>query len=132
MSTKNLIAMKKLDPVVVRHRREIARKHLLLIPIAALELAILATLGLAVAHPSVTAFAGSAAPAAVGTYQISCFTTGVAPEPCLPGPNPNSFEAPVDSAVLLDAHVTDSSGHLTSSGSWIFQDCLLKRGPCAK
>jgi hypothetical protein len=94
-----------------------------------LALAALATLGFVVAHPSVAAFARGAAPAAVGTYQISCLTTAEPPEPCLPGPTANSYETPVDTAVLLNAHVTDSSGRLASSGLLIFQDCLLKGVP---
>ena len=114
---------------LIRHGREVVRKHSLLILIVALALSGRAVLGAAVAHPSVTSFASSAVPAAVGTYQISCLTTAPTAEPCLPGPTANSYETPVDTAVLLNAHVTDSSGQLASSGLWIFQDCLLKGVP---
>ena len=113
---------------MIRQGREVARRLWLVIPIVVLALALLAILDVAVAHPSFAAFAGSAPPAAVGTYQISCLTTAPTPEPCLPGPT-NSFETPVDTAVLLNAHVTDSSGSLATNGSWIFQDCLLKGAP---
>lgn len=60
------------------------KKHWLMTIIVALALAGLTTLGLAVAHPSVTAFAGSAAP---GTYQIFCLTTD---------PNPGALSARPD------------------------------------
>lgn len=105
------------------------KHHWLPMIIATFAFTVLATLDLGVAHPNVTTFAGSAAPAAVGTYQISCLTSAPSPEPCLSGPTANSFETPVDTAVLLNAHVADSSGNLATSGLLIFQDCLLKGVP---
>jgi hypothetical protein len=134
MKHKYLQIMRAVSPhpqldFLIRKGRQGGRKYRLQIFIGAFALATLAGLGAVVADPSVTAFAGSAAGAAFGTYQISCFTTAPTPEPCLPSPTANSFETPVDTAVLLDAHVTDSSGNLATSGSWIFQDCLLKGVP---
>jgi len=105
------------------------KKHSLVIVIVASAMSVLATLGLVVVHPTVAAFADTAAPATLGTYQISCFTTGLSPEPCTPGPTANTFETAVNTAVKLDAHVTDSSGNLAMRGLWIFQDCLLKGIP---
>jgi hypothetical protein len=114
---------------LTRNGREVARKHSPLIFIAAFALAALVGFGAVVADASsVTAFVGSAPGAAVGTYQISCLTT-FPTQPCLPGPTANSYETRVDTAVLLNAHVTDSSGTLAGSGLLIFQDCLLKGVP---
>jgi hypothetical protein len=110
---------------LIQHGRRGARKHLPPIVIVALALAGLAGLT-AVADPSVTVLAAGAT---TGVYQISCLTTAPTPEPCLPGPTANSYETPVDTAVLLNGHVTDSSGQLASSGLWVFQDCLLKGVP---
>jgi hypothetical protein len=134
MNSKNLRVMREWDPfpkvcLLIRRGQKVARKYSLVIPIVVLAFAVLATLDLTVAHPSVAAFAGSAVPAAVGTYQISCFTTGLTSEPCLPGTTANSFETPVDTAVILEGIVTDGPGNPATSGSWIFQDCLLKGVP---
>lgn len=129
MNRKNLSMMKELaqGPKVgfpTRRWREVTRGHSLVILIFAFALVALTGIGAIVADPSVWVLA-----AAPGTYQISCLTTGPTPEPCLPGPTANTYETHVDTAVLLDAHVTDSSGNLATSGSWIFQDCLLKGVP---
>jgi hypothetical protein len=110
---------------LIRHRREVPRRHFLPTLVVVLALAGLAGLNTAVADPSVTVLAAGAA---TGVYQISCLTT-FPTQPCLPGPTANSYETRVDTAVLLNAHVTDSSGTLAGSGLLIFQDCLLKGIP---
>ena len=113
MNTKNLIVVKKLDPVRVRRWRESARKHSLVAVIVALAISGLVEFG--AAAPSVTA---GAAP---GFYVISCLMelSGSPQEPCLTG-----NEMLVGTALVLNAHVTDSSGTLAKSGQLIFQDCL--------
>ena len=64
-----------------------------------------------------------AAAATLGTYVISCFIDR--PQgPCLPG-----NKIPVGEELVLNAHVTDSSGNLAATGTEIFQDCLLNGVP---
>jgi len=70
----------------------------------------------AVAEPQDAAFAP-------GTYVISCFIDR--PQgPCL-----TDNKIPVGEELVLNAHVTDSSGNLAASGKEIFQDCLLNGVP---
>lgn len=108
---------------LIRQGREVARKHSLLTVAVAFALAALAGLGAALARPSVTV---TAAQATAGSYVISCLMEplGQNQEPCLTG-----NQIPVGTALVLNAHVTDSSGNLATIGSLIFQDCLLNGVP---
>lgn len=103
--------------------RGIAGKHFLPILIVALALAGLVGLAAAVADPSITALAAGVAP---GSYVISCLMEAGNPNP---GPCLTGNEIPVGTALLLNAHVTDSSGNLATRGQLIFQDCLLNGIP---
>jgi hypothetical protein len=94
-----------------------------MIPMVAFALAALAGMGAVVADPSATVLAGQVVP---GSYVISCLMEpfGQNQEPCLTG-----NQIPVGTALVLIAHVTDSSGNLATAGSLIFQDCLLNGVP---
>ena len=68
-----------------------------------------------------------AAAAALGTYVISCLMeprTGPSPAPCLTG-----NQIPVGTPLILRGEVSDSAGNLATSGTLIFQDCLLNGVP---
>lgn len=102
------------------------KMHWIMFPIIVFAtLLVLTRIGTALADTGVT---GQAAQAAPGFYIISCFM-----EPPLPGtgqePCPTGNQIPIGSALVLNAHVTDSSGTLAKSGMWIFQDCLLNGVP---
>jgi hypothetical protein len=100
-----------------------SKKHPLMIVVVALVISGLLEFRAAVAEPSSTAQAAGAAP---GIYAISCLMepSGQSQEPCLAG-----NQIPVGTALVLLAHVTDSSGNLAKNGLLIFQDCSLQGIP---
>ncbi len=108
---------------LIRKGRQVARKHRLQIFIATFALAALAGLGAVVADPSVTV---PAAQAAAGFYELSFFADTL--DGLVPLTN-NSL--PINTELVLKAHVEDGSGHPAKGGSVIFQDCQLKGKPAA-
>ena len=110
--------------IPIRSGREVVRKHSLLILICAVAL-VIAGLSVAVAYPNVKALASPAAP---GIYQLSFVRNNPTPPPdFIPLLTNNSL--PVGEELILQAHVTDSSGHPAMRGSVIFQSCHLKGNP---
>jgi hypothetical protein len=98
-----------------------SKKQSLAVVIVALAISGLLEIGAAVADPSITALAAGPAP---GFYVISCLMEAPNLVPCLTG-----NEISVGTALVLNAHVTDSSGNLAKNGLLIFQDCLLQGIP---
>ena len=98
-------------------------KQSLVVVIVASAILGLVEFGAAVADPSITALAAGVAQ---GFYVISCLMepSGSPQQPCLTG-----NDIPVGTALVLNAHVTDSSGNLATRGQLIFQDCLLNGIP---
>jgi len=108
------------------------KKPSVAIAIAA-ALAGLATLGLAVAHPDVTAFAGSQATtlaphADPGSYDLFFFTNG--PNGLVSVTNLPVCSQSVCEELILNAHITDASTGLPAQGGLVmFQYCSYKGLP---
>jgi hypothetical protein len=96
-------------------------KYSLVIVLVASAITGLFKLGTAIADTSITALAAGPPP---GFYVISCLMEAPNTVPCLTGD-----EIPVGTALILNAHVTDSSRNLAKNGLLIFQDCLLQGIP---